>query len=104
MSRGTSTVKARVVSVAKSSKLRVVNEAANMSNSSKVTDRYKQDRQHDERPVFEDPRQNKDRRVAHFPELIPESGCRRKTERRSDRINLGCWWMKRRYGRGGAIR
>lgn len=104
MPRGTSTVQVRVVPVANSSKREVVNKAANMGNSSTATDRYKRDRHNDERPVFEDPRQNRDRRVAHLPELIPEAGCRRKAERRSDRINLGCWWMKRQYGHGGTIR
>lgn len=67
-------------------------ESNNDKNSS---DAISGDRQS---PVFEDPRVRKDRRIAHFPELVPEVGCRRKNERRSDRINLGVWWMKRRYG------
>ncbi len=54
--------------------------------------------------TFEDPRKVKDRRIAHRPELIPEGGCRRKHERRTDRINLGYWWMKRQYGGHNTIR
>lgn len=57
-----------------------------------------------ERPVFEDPRQRKDRRVSNRPDLIPEGVCRRKGERRSDRINLGYWWMKRSYGGDNTVR
>lgn len=90
--------------VNKRSKLELVDNTAKMDNLRKTIDRYQLDRHSDERPVFEDPRQHKDRRVAHHPDLIPEGGCRRKMERRSDRINLGCWWMKRKYAAGGTLR
>ncbi|NNL57395.1 MAG: hypothetical protein HKO71_06560 [Pseudomonadales bacterium] len=48
-------------------------------------------------PVFEDPRSKHDRRQMVSEEGLPASGCRRHGERRSDRINLGVWWMKRNY-------
>ena len=55
-------------------------------------------------PIFEDPRQGADRRIADNPEAIPVTGCRRKMERRSDRINLGFWWMKRNYNKDNITR
>lgn len=47
--------------------------------------------------VFEDPRAKSDRRLRFDEESIPASGCRRQRDRRSDRLNLGVWWMKRNY-------
>ncbi|MGB5324470.1 MAG: hypothetical protein WBN40_03465, partial [Pseudomonadales bacterium] len=47
--------------------------------------------------VFEDPRSKHDRRREYDEEAIPASGCRRHNDRRSDRLNLGVWWMKRNY-------
>ncbi|NNC55373.1 MAG: hypothetical protein HKO07_06605 [Pseudomonadales bacterium] len=47
--------------------------------------------------VFEDPRDKKDRRRKINEDAIPESGCRRRAQRRSDRLNMGVWWMKRNY-------
>lgn len=48
-------------------------------------------------PIFQDPRDKSDRRSKSNELAIPSSGCRRRNERRSDRINLGVWWMKRNY-------
>ena len=48
-------------------------------------------------PIFEDPRHKNDRRKFDRDDGIPVTGCRRRVERRSDRINLGVWWMKRNY-------
>ncbi len=48
-------------------------------------------------PIFEDPRNRNDRRQSDNTAAIPEPGCRRRTERRSDRLHLGVWWMKRNY-------
>ena len=104
MPRGISAVSMKADSPINHLKLKLVDKSAKMDNLRKATDSYQIDRPRDERPVFEDPRQHRDRRVAHVPELIPESGCRRKVERRSDRINLGCWWIKRKYAGGGTIR
>ncbi|MBT8138892.1 MAG: hypothetical protein KJP25_03920 [Gammaproteobacteria bacterium] len=47
--------------------------------------------------IFEDPRDKNDRRRVINDKAIPESGCRRRVDRRSDRLNMGVWWMKRNY-------
>lgn len=47
--------------------------------------------------VFEDPRSKTDRRKVNNEHAIPDSGCRRHHDRRSDRLHMGVWWMKRNY-------
>lgn len=48
--------------------------------------------------MFQDPRQPSDRRRRSEPDKIPESGCRRRAERRTMvYMNSDDWWMKRNY-------
>ncbi len=47
--------------------------------------------------IFDDPRVNKERRKQQQPEQVPETGCRRKYNRRSQRLRIGFWWMRRGY-------
>lgn len=45
-----------------------------------------------------DPRSRQDRRQCHDPSKIPESGCRRKKDRRSGHTNKDLdWWLHRQY-------
>ena len=48
--------------------------------------------------MFKDPRRPRDRRQRDEPDRIPESGCRRKAERRTMvYMNGDDWWMRRNY-------
>ena len=48
---------------------------------------------------FDEPRSKKDRRASQQPYLIPDSGCRRKRDRRVNRslMRNRPWWMLRSY-------
>lgn len=51
--------------------------------------------------LFEDPRNQRERRVRRQLDLVPNTGCRR-SRRRRNRVYLNekDWWIKRRYTNG----
>jgi hypothetical protein len=50
---------------------------------------------------FEDPRNQRERRVRRQLDLVPNTGCRRSQRRRNRAyLNEKDWWIKRRYTNG----
>jgi hypothetical protein len=51
--------------------------------------------------LFEDPRNQRERRVRRQLDLVPNTGCRRSQRRRNRAyLNEKDWWIKRRYTNG----
>jgi hypothetical protein len=51
--------------------------------------------------LFEDPRNQRERRVRRQLDLVPNTGCRRSQRRRNRAyLNENDWWIKRRYTNG----